>query len=636
MRRLVAAARVAARLAMSRVLIGTDGSARSADAVALGSVLASVLDAEPVLVHAHPYGPLAGQVAEDEYERHVHRVAGEVARHAQTLLESPEPPKLQLVADRSPAAALHRAAADDAPHAIVVGSSHRGAIGRVLPGGIAQRLLSGAPCPVAVAPAGYAARRERQLGPVGCGFDGSPQARRALRSAADLARRSGGPLRVIAVHRPVAFGHVPIAANRTHITANQQLKADLSDALEDAVAACGPAGAATAVLREGDPATVLAAESETLGLLVVGSRGYGPIGSVLVGSVASALVHTSACPVVIVPRGLAEPAAAVTPPPRRTQQPPEPPRATTPIERTPRSASSRAVRPPALDRIWLAYDGSDTARVATDLAYAIAAGRGARVTLVHVVPPPLPEDYPARLADPDTLEVLSRAAVQHWHGTLEVVGWHAPDGVTVEQRVVVGDVAGELVHALADDQADLVVAGTHGLGGLRRAIVGSVSQRLLEHAPCPVLLAPQAPPDQPVPKVVVGVDESESSLAAVSMAQAVAAALSAYLVLVHVCDPRIPFADGEPYDGVREAIRDHGQQLLHDARARITAPLEAIVEDLREGLPRAQLIEACAEHRPTVAVVGARGAGGFRGLLLGSTARDLVNHAGCPVLVVRE
>jgi nucleotide-binding universal stress UspA family protein len=64
--------------------------------------------------------------------------------------------------------------------------------------------------------------------------------------------------------------------------------------------------------------------------------------------------------------------------------------------------------------------------------------------------------------------------------------------------------------------------------------------------------------------------------------------------------------------------------------------LEAIVEDLREGPPRSQLIEACAQHRPTVAVVGARGAGGFRGLLLGSTARDLVNHAGCPVLVVRE
>jgi nucleotide-binding universal stress UspA family protein len=186
---------------VSRVLIGTDGSRHSADAVALGAVLAPLLDAEPVLVHAHPYGPLASMLAESEYERHIRGVAEDAARHARALLGRDEPAQMRLVANDSPAAALHRAANDQDVRAIVVGSSHRGRIGRVFPGAVAHRLLSGAPCPVAVAPAGYADRPEREIRTIGCGFDGTPHARQALITASDLARRAARPLRVIAVHR---------------------------------------------------------------------------------------------------------------------------------------------------------------------------------------------------------------------------------------------------------------------------------------------------------------------------------------------------------------------------------------------------------------------------------------------------
>ena len=104
------------------------------------------------------------------------------------------------------------------------------------------------------------------------------------------------------MHRRIVFGHLPIFVDRASVSANRQLKADLADGLTRAVAEAGPGVDARASLREGDPAAVLAAESEHLGLLVVGSRGYGPIGSVLLGSVAGKLLDTAACPVMVIPR----------------------------------------------------------------------------------------------------------------------------------------------------------------------------------------------------------------------------------------------------------------------------------------------------------------------------------------------
>jgi nucleotide-binding universal stress UspA family protein len=67
----------------------------------------------------------------------------------------------------------------------------------------------------------------------------------------------------------------------------------------------------------------------------------------------------------------------------------------------------------------------------------------------------------------------------------------------------------------------------------------------------------------------------------------------------------------------------------------VVAPVEAVVEDLRDGSARSGLIAACEEHAPAIAVVGSRGIHGFHGLLVGSTARDLVNYGSRPVLVVR-
>lgn len=124
-----------------------------------------------------------------------------------------------LLPDSSPAAGLHAFAEREQTALIVVGSSHRSRIGRIVVGGTGERLLSGASAPVAVAPAGYAAAG-RGLQVVGCGFDGSPESHRALAWAAELARTTSARPRVLSVYEPtlatsVAFGPgLPTASSR--------------------------------------------------------------------------------------------------------------------------------------------------------------------------------------------------------------------------------------------------------------------------------------------------------------------------------------------------------------------------------------------------------------------------------------
>ncbi|HKE77960.1 MAG TPA: universal stress protein [Solirubrobacteraceae bacterium] len=285
------------------VLIGVDGSSRAADAMAVAALIAPALDARPALLYAHPYRELESLLSEGEREQLVREVAEASARQARAYFGDAEPPRLELVGNRSEAAALHAAASERNVAAIVLGSSSRGAIGRVMPGGVAQRLLSGAPCPIVVAPAGFAARQPLGLGAIGAGFDASAEASDALGFAARIASANKGPLIVIAVHQRVAFGNLPVGAGQAVANVNEQLRADLSRDLDKAVNELGMGQEVTARLREGDPAAVLAEESQKLGLLVVGSRGYGPIGSVFVGSVATRLLRSSSCPVMVVPRG---------------------------------------------------------------------------------------------------------------------------------------------------------------------------------------------------------------------------------------------------------------------------------------------------------------------------------------------
>jgi nucleotide-binding universal stress UspA family protein len=155
---------------------------------------------------------------------------------------------------------------------LVVGASHRGRVGKVVPGGAAERLLHAAPCALAVAPRDHRPN-PRGIRRIGVAFVDTTEGYEALDAAATMAALGDTSLTIYTVvDRPAATRRVP----------------------------AGVAG--TVEVLEGDVAHALAAASAELDLLVCGSRGFGPLHSALTGGVSATLAHSCACPLIVLPR----------------------------------------------------------------------------------------------------------------------------------------------------------------------------------------------------------------------------------------------------------------------------------------------------------------------------------------------
>jgi nucleotide-binding universal stress UspA family protein len=211
------------------------------------------------------------------------------------------------VRSTSAARGLHEAALEEGAGMLVVGSTRRGPLGRVLPGSTAARLLAGAPCPVAVAPGDWAA--DGRLETIGVAYNGGDMGREALRAAHALARRTGATLRVLAVVKvdlgvygdteaPVAgqFGKTP-----EDVVGERKLR--LERELQELVVKFDDVGVEIDV-SIGEPAETLVDVSGHLDVLVCGARTYGPLGAVLLGGVTRRLTAEARCPVIVLPRGV--------------------------------------------------------------------------------------------------------------------------------------------------------------------------------------------------------------------------------------------------------------------------------------------------------------------------------------------
>ena len=203
--------------------------------------------------------------------------------------------------------ALHDLARRQGSGLIVVGSTNRGRVGRVLPGSTAERVLHGAECAVALAPNGY---RQRPIETIAVGFVDSPEGHAALSAAHALAGRAGARLRVIAALHPsgeldaaLAHGTPP---EKAHMLQGHH-RTEHQEALDRAVAALPEGVEIDSELHVENAADVLLRISERVDLLVCGSRGYGPVRSILLGGVSRRLVDGAHCPVLVLPRGIERP-----------------------------------------------------------------------------------------------------------------------------------------------------------------------------------------------------------------------------------------------------------------------------------------------------------------------------------------
>ena len=280
------------------VVVGYEGRREGRDAVALGALLARAMD-EPLLVACvHPSPETALGRTDAELRATAERTAAEGAAGVSSEIEVTH----IAIPGRSAAQGLHDFAEERDPTALVVGSSHRGPLGRVIAGRVASRLFSGGPCPVAVAPRGFAQRPNAQLHSIGVGFDDSPESWNAIQRAAAVGVACGGTLRVIHALQPVI---APPMAPEESERLTRELRASRELALNRAAASVSKDLHADTALLVGDPVLVLEHEAgRGLDLLVLGARGYGPLRRVFLGSVSTEVVCHAPCPVLVVPRSV--------------------------------------------------------------------------------------------------------------------------------------------------------------------------------------------------------------------------------------------------------------------------------------------------------------------------------------------
>jgi nucleotide-binding universal stress UspA family protein len=219
-------------------------------------------------------------------------------------------------ASTSAARALHELAEERDAGLLVVGSTNRGAVGRVLVGSTAERLMHGAPCPIAIVPHGW--QGGGGLETLGVAFADTDEGHEALRSAYALARRAGAKLRVLTAVSPgvrKTYGELEatddIRAGRGQTEVEGELRVRTERCVNDAVAELdGDVPVTTDTFVE-DPAEVLIRVSANLDLLVCGSRGYGPRRAVLLGGVSRRIAAEAHCPVIVLPRGVSTPLEAL-------------------------------------------------------------------------------------------------------------------------------------------------------------------------------------------------------------------------------------------------------------------------------------------------------------------------------------
>jgi nucleotide-binding universal stress UspA family protein len=281
-----------------RLLVGYDGSDGGRDALELARVLGEATGASALVVTVLPYGPLPIPYEILEQEE---------AERAQPLFEEAKERLGALEAETrafgggSPAGVVNDLAEREGVDAIVVGSPHRGPVGRTLIGSVAEGLLHGAPCETAIAPRGYASDEHGPLRTIAVAYDDTPEAKTALKRAEEIALGCRATIVVYTVSAPSAVvpgatGYTPAVPPEAGTIVTRAVKG-----VDERLAATGRALA-------GVPGPTIAEACEEVGadLLVAGSRGYGPVLRVLLGSVSTQLTHKAPCPVLVVPRPRSE------------------------------------------------------------------------------------------------------------------------------------------------------------------------------------------------------------------------------------------------------------------------------------------------------------------------------------------
>lgn len=289
-------------------------------------------------------------------------------------------------------------------------------------------------------------------------------------------------------------------------------------------------------------------------------------------------------------------------------------------------------------RILCPVDFSEFSRHALDHAAAMAGWYDAQLTVLYVFPNrPMMDVPPPTLAEEDRARLMTQLRGFAAHLGTRV----RPDYLVFEAPSIVTGILGQAT-ALG---ADLLVLGSHGRSGFSRALLGSVTEKVIRHAPCPTLVVPSRAPDRPPEgpvrfgKILCPIDFSEASIYALEHGIALAEGADAELTLLHVVEvppelnefPLSTNVDIEALRAVAEAKLLRRLRELIPEQATTYCTVEAAVQ---EGAAYHEILRVAAERHVDLIVMGVHGRGAIDLMVFGSNAARVVRRATCPVLIV--
>jgi nucleotide-binding universal stress UspA family protein len=424
--------------------------------------------------------------------------------------------------------------------------------------------------------------------------DGLENTALAARAAVDLAKGGGAELHVVHVWHTIPSPHYDrLIRSGLRDAGRETLDEQVRWIEEEGVAVAG------SYLREGRPVEEIVGQAEEIGagLLVVGSRGMGRLGRLVMGSVSTGLAHRSSCPVLIVREG-------------EEEWPPE--------------------------RVLVGYGSFEDTERAGLLGAGLGRALGARVELVGVVEG---EDAVAREAGLREMERALAARADE----IEGVVWLRP-----RVRPLVGDVPRVILDVLAEEEKPALLSfGSRVLGRAGRVMVGGVLDRVLGETGGPVLVTPEPHPASRAgvlgraqtssrvgPAVLIATDGSQVSLRAGEYAARLAVGLGAKLFVLYVVDEHLLFRSGIHYGEFVEMLSQEGQEATGKVRARAEEAGVECEEFVVLGRPGQTILAVAEELGADPIFLGAEGMSALEHAFIGSVSEEALRHANRTVILV--
>jgi nucleotide-binding universal stress UspA family protein len=286
-------------------------------------------------------------------------------------------------------------------------------------------------------------------------------------------------------------------------------------------------------------------------------------------------------------------------------------------------------------RLLCATDFSAASRPAWEHARRLGRLFGAEVLLLHVLPPaPIPTTGPLPWTVVEELRAAGTRQAQEHLGTL--LGSARGFSVKARVRLEAGSPAPRIVEVAREETADVIVMGTHGRTGLGRVLLGSVADRVVRLAPCPVVTVPAeggVPPGQArITRICYGTDFSPSARAAWPWALALAEAAGAELDLVHATPLPVPHADlsADTLGRMTRLLHEQGQGEAERFLLDCPLPRERVHVVIARGMASDQILHWARARGADLIVMGTHGWSGLLRWMLGSVAHHVIQAAPRP------